>query len=667
MIVKNEAKIITRLFDSVKDIIDDYVIIDTGSTDNTKEVIKNYWNQYNINGHIIDIPFKNFGYNRTQGLIKAKENSNSDFVLLLDADMIVKNINFDKKELIGKRAITLKQKNRFIEYRNLRLVKRDLGATCVGVTHEYYDTKNAPMEKIDSLYIEDIGDGGAKADKFERDIRLLKQGIIDEPNNARYYFYLAQSYKDIGDIDNAIENYKKHISIPGWDEEVWYSHYMISRLYLSKNMPNEAEHWAMKGFSFRPIRSEALYHLCVYFKNNKNYQKAYSYYKLAESLPYPKDDILFVEYKIYDHDLDFEYSIINYYLKHVDKREGIKACLDVLNSAIDDKSKDLTLKNMSFYINSLSQSDKFKFQPYSKDHIIIDDVRYNFSSSSILKLNNKKIANIRTVSYTFTNNPMVFAADKKGLKATKNLHYDFEKDTYSLMKEVILDQDKHEKVETHICGIEDIRLYSCGDKIKFIGQSSEFKNKNTEIYFNMVNGTYDIDNLELKIEKILESPYSSKVEKNWIHLKDDKFIYSWNPLHIGTLEDKYFAITDLVKTPSFFKHFKGSSNAFYFKNMFWVITHYTTDTWNQNGLYRQYKHCLVLLDDKFNPVCYSDPFTIENAEVEFNLGLTIDNNKLIFGYSKNEKDGSYGEIEIDYFIDKFNFINKDLFFFNITR
>ena len=43
MIVKNESKIITRLLDSLLKIIDHYVIVDTGSTDNTIEVISNYF------------------------------------------------------------------------------------------------------------------------------------------------------------------------------------------------------------------------------------------------------------------------------------------------------------------------------------------------------------------------------------------------------------------------------------------------------------------------------------------------------------------------------------------------------------------------------------------------------------------------------------------------
>ena len=54
--------------------------------------------------------------------------------------------------------------------------------------------------------------------------------------------------------------------MPGWDEEIWYSHYMISTLYLRKNMVKEAEEWALKGFVYRPKRPEALYAMCKYFR-----------------------------------------------------------------------------------------------------------------------------------------------------------------------------------------------------------------------------------------------------------------------------------------------------------------------------------------------------------------------------------------------------------------
>ena len=57
---------------------------------------------------------------------------------------------------------------------------------------------------------------GCKEDKFERDIRLLTKGIEEEPNNGRYYFYLAQSYKDTNKYELAIENYKKRIEKRIW-------------------------------------------------------------------------------------------------------------------------------------------------------------------------------------------------------------------------------------------------------------------------------------------------------------------------------------------------------------------------------------------------------------------------------------------------------------------
>ena len=68
MIVKNESKIITRLFDSVLPIIDCYCICDTGSTDNTIELIEEYFNNKKIPGKIVNETFRNFAHNRNFAL-----------------------------------------------------------------------------------------------------------------------------------------------------------------------------------------------------------------------------------------------------------------------------------------------------------------------------------------------------------------------------------------------------------------------------------------------------------------------------------------------------------------------------------------------------------------------------------------------------------------------
>ena len=64
MIVKNESKIIERLLQSVVPFIDTYCICDTGSDDNTIEVISNFFKDKEISGKIVQEPFRDFGYNR---------------------------------------------------------------------------------------------------------------------------------------------------------------------------------------------------------------------------------------------------------------------------------------------------------------------------------------------------------------------------------------------------------------------------------------------------------------------------------------------------------------------------------------------------------------------------------------------------------------------------
>jgi glycosyltransferase involved in cell wall biosynthesis len=213
MIVKNESLIITRLLDSVLSIIDCYCICDTGSTDNTVNVIIDYFTSKNIPGKIVNEPFKNFCHNRNFALQSCL--GMSDFVLLLDADMILEINNFTKQMLDTGDSFFIFQGNDNFFYQNLRILRNNGRYKYNGVTHEYIDTpennKSILLSK-DVIFIRDIGDGGCKNNKFERDIQLLTEGIKNEPNNARYHFYLANTYRDLGKNELSIEYYKKRIN-----------------------------------------------------------------------------------------------------------------------------------------------------------------------------------------------------------------------------------------------------------------------------------------------------------------------------------------------------------------------------------------------------------------------------------------------------------------------
>ena len=87
MIVKNESKIITRFFDSVLPFIDGYCICDTGSSDNTKDIIRTYFEKKELPGKIVEKDFVDFSTNRNFALQACHSMKDMDYVLLLDADM----------------------------------------------------------------------------------------------------------------------------------------------------------------------------------------------------------------------------------------------------------------------------------------------------------------------------------------------------------------------------------------------------------------------------------------------------------------------------------------------------------------------------------------------------------------------------------------------------
>jgi glycosyltransferase involved in cell wall biosynthesis len=273
MIVKNESKIITRLFDSVASIIDCYCICDTGSTDNTVSLITEYFDKKGIPGKVVVEPFKNFCHNRNVALQSCL--GMSDYVLLLDADMIFEIKNFKKEQLAVAKSFHILQGNDSFYYQNMRILQNNGLYKYVGVTHEYIDTPSGNTTggfKKDELFIRDIGDGGSKGDKFERDIRLLLDGIKEEPNNVRYYFYLANSYHDSGKFEEAIPFYKKRIEYAGWIEEVWYSYYMIAECYLNLKDITEFENWSQKAFIYRSHRSEPLLKLAKFFQEKVKFK-----------------------------------------------------------------------------------------------------------------------------------------------------------------------------------------------------------------------------------------------------------------------------------------------------------------------------------------------------------------------------------------------------------
>ena len=99
IIVKNESHVIERCLNSVKPLLDYVFIVDTGSTDNTIQIIENWLRENNLPGEVISEPWKNFAHNRSSALSKLKDKIFIDYALMIDADEILKfNQDFNPQE-----------------------------------------------------------------------------------------------------------------------------------------------------------------------------------------------------------------------------------------------------------------------------------------------------------------------------------------------------------------------------------------------------------------------------------------------------------------------------------------------------------------------------------------------------------------------------------------
>jgi hypothetical protein len=144
-----------------------------------------------------------------------------DYILFADADMelVVGDASF--LDRLSAEAYLVQQRAG-ISYDNLRLIRRDAQARYVGATHEYLDIQG-DRERLSEIWYIDHASGSNRVGKFERDARLLEEDLVRDPGNARSVFYLAQSYRDAGDLTRARDTYRQRVGLGGWEEDVWYS------------------------------------------------------------------------------------------------------------------------------------------------------------------------------------------------------------------------------------------------------------------------------------------------------------------------------------------------------------------------------------------------------------------------------------------------------------
>ena len=641
MIVKNESKIIRRLFDSVCDIIDSYCICDTGSIDGTPQIIQEYFEAKGIPGKVIEEPFRDFGYNRTHSLLACGGMENADYILLMDADMILEpdasfSVAAFKHALPCAEAHYIFQGSPTMSYKNVRIVKNGIGIKYWGVTHEVIETPpNTRYSNIgkEILFINDVGDGGAKADKFERDIRLLLRGLEDKPNNDRYTFYLANSYRENGEKEKAIETYKKRIEIGGWIEEIWQSYYNIGKCYQALGEDEKAIANWLEGYDRFPERLENIYEIMTHYRVRSKHRLVYELYKMVkdrldQTRGKPLDN-LFVQNDVYDYKIDYEYTISGYYC-NPGAADVAKLCMRVLGTpTVDHGIIKNVLSNYKFYAEKLTAKGvKVEFPTNVSRHS-----DFVTSTPSMCYLGAKLLVNVRHVNYRIDDKGGYVNKDKI---ETKNWLTLYDRKTGAIEKEFELDYNR--ELDDLYVGLEDVRLFEHGGQVFFTANRGL-----SERQMAIECGSINLKTGKTESSILKKTDNMKAIEKNWtlftgLDPRDAlRIVYGWYPFTVYKTDLKNK--TTQNNQPPFFKDVRGSCNGIRVKSETWFLCH--TVSYEDR---RYYYHIIVALDTASGKVArWTKYFTLEGKPVEYALGFLYDekNNEFLLGYSIMDRTTEY--------------------------
>jgi glycosyltransferase involved in cell wall biosynthesis len=286
MIVKNEEEVLNQCLSSIREVCDEIIIVDTGSTDKTKEIAKLFADK------IIDFEWvddfsaaRNFAFSH----------ASMDYILWIDGDDIVLKKDLEKFKTLKRNlnpsidAVSMiyvvdydDDGNPTFSFRRNRLVKREKNFKWVGPVHEYLDVGG-------NIYSSDIVITHRKKDKSsnliqsDRNLKIyenrLKKGEVFTPRDL---FYYANELKDHSKYTDAINYYKKFIDTKkGWVEDEIRACINMANCYRNIGDEEEEKRALVSSIFYDIPRPEVSCRLGDIYKGKSEYKKAIIWYQLA--------------------------------------------------------------------------------------------------------------------------------------------------------------------------------------------------------------------------------------------------------------------------------------------------------------------------------------------------------------------------------------------------
>lgn len=372
MIVKNEIGQIESCLKSIRPYVEEIVVVDTGSSDGTYDIIKKYADIYEIFTDCNDSEGRiaSFSVARQRSFDLATK----PWVFWIDGDDEVQGAEklneivsrLDKDRGNSPAFIMFPYEYSHDEHGNVscyhyreRIITPKNSFHWIGPVHEVLnpDVPGTMCVQSDLIKIVHRRTQSKKTVEPNRNLRILKAhyGKVGE-SDVRQLYYLGLEYGNIGDIGNSIKFHKRYVELSGWDDEKFLACMKIAEHYQSGGNYDDSIQWALKALTVREGWSEAYFSLAksYYFMaqrggpdSKRNWQKCVHFSRLGLQLP-PTKTILFVN------PLERDYEIHKYLNFALNETGDVDGALESVEKALSVRPSDEgLLLNKKVYKNFL--------------------------------------------------------------------------------------------------------------------------------------------------------------------------------------------------------------------------------------------------------------------------------------------------------------------------
>jgi tetratricopeptide (TPR) repeat protein len=670
MIVKDEGAVIERCLASVRPLIDHWTIVDTGSSDDTTDRVRAAL--ADVPGTLHERPWVDFGTNRSELMALAR--GTADYLLLVDADQTIR-IDGPLPALDATAYLLVHDGSP--TYKIPRLVRGDLPWRFVGATHEYLACDGVgPIDQVlDQLVVLHHADGGARADKFTRDRRLLERAVRDDPDDPRSAFYLAQTYADVGEVALAIDEYRRRIALGGWDEERFCAQLRIGQLLTDvdwdRAVPELLQAWEM-----RPSRAEPLHALARGYRIRGQHWLAAVFARTGLSVPFPADDLLFVEPEPYRWGLLFELSIAAYWSGSLD--ESLRASDALLDGAAPDALKPWVHHNryaarrelgivdetdddgpefswialepvVAPLLAELAEGTRFELlQPATGD----PDVDWSLFNPSIANGPDGLALLLRRANYRRDPEGRYHLLDDVAEVRTRNRFRVFDRDGAVVaehrLPEIPPGATTH---PANVIGVEDLRPIHLAQGWFGIGTCRDRHVDNT---CQMIVWDLGPAGRGEGPIRLLASPGVSRHEKNWMPFEVDgalHVVYACHPLVVLRVDPATGETTEVSRRPTqdFARYLRGGSQGVKVAEGRWrFVVHEVSGTTEAQ---RTYLHRIidVAMTDHgaFELVAATPRFSFTGRPIEFCAGLAVRGDDLVLSFGVDDAQALLASTPLD--------------------